>query len=325
MLFKLIQHLPWLSKIFNIHDGYIPDEESEKDYIFGADKLSKEVIRLDGQWSKYLPENELQKGRYVETMACTSFGLLNALEILAKCKFNLIWNKADRYSAKMSGTGKSGNGMRTVQDITRKTAGLVDETTYPWNRDKLNWNEYYQTVPINIRKIGASFLENYKLGYEKVWCNKQLMMEAIKYSPLYVAGYAWYAKNGLYRSYAQANHAFILIGYVEGSHWLAYDSYSPHIKKLDWDFQFGACYIVTLDQINKEFNQSEIDKLIKRGFKYILRAEKSAGGKGEIYELSNSGLKELNNQEKINEAVKELASRKDLTGISEADYKNLLN
>ena len=323
-LFKLIQVFPWISKFITVSSGYKPDIESEKDYIFGASELTKSVIKPDGQWTQSLPADEVQRGNYVETMGCTGYGLLNVLETIVKLKNGTIWNKSDRYTNKMTGTGRNGNGMKNVLDITRKSAGLVDETTYPWNRETFDWNQYYSAVPVNIQKLGENWLKEYQIGYEKVWCNKQLMMEAIKYSPLYVAGYAWYQKDGLYRSYGQANHCFTIVGYVEGSHWIAYDSYSPHLKHLDWDFSFGGCYIVFVDKINKDYNQSEIDKLIKRGFKYVMRTEKINGGKGQIYELTSKGLKELTDKEKMNEAVRELANRKDLTGISEIGYGKLI-
>ena len=60
-LFKLVQKYPWLSKIFTITDGYIPDGEDERDYMFGAENLMKKVLREDGQWTNYLPEDEHQR------------------------------------------------------------------------------------------------------------------------------------------------------------------------------------------------------------------------------------------------------------------------
>ena len=323
-LFKLIQIFPWISKFITVSAGYIPDVESSKDYVLGASPLTKSVIKPDGQWTQDLPQDEIQKGRYVETMGCVGYSMLNAIEILAKIKFDAIWNKSDRYTNKMTGTGKNGNSMRTVGDITRKSAGVIDEITYPWDREKLNWSQYYQTVPNRMVQIGSDWLKEFQIGYEKVWCNKRLMMEALKYSPLWVSGYAWYQKNGIYKSYGKANHCFLVVGYVEGSHWLVFDSYAPYIKKLDWDFLFGASYIVLLDKKNKEYNQYKINELIKRGFKYIFRVDIANGGKGQIYELTNVGLKELTDQEKMNKAVRELASRNDLTGISEADYGKLI-
>ena len=93
--------------------------------------------------------------------------------------------------------------------------------------------------------MGKLWIKEYELKYENHIDNKQRMMEALKYSPLWTAGFAWYQKDGLYRSYGTANHAFLVVGYVEGEYWLAFDSYSPFLKKLDWN---SAKFTLTLQR-----------------------------------------------------------------------------
>ena len=318
-LFKLIQKFPFLSKLFTITDGLIIEPEDERDFIFGANTVDKVVLREDGQWLNFLPEDELQRGRRVETMGCTGYALLNVLEMVAKLKWGKQWNKSDRFTNKMSGTGRNGNSLSRVLESVRKYHGVVKEVNWPWSRDNFTWNDYYSGIPLDIQDIGTEWLENYGISYERVTYNKQLLMESLKYSPLYVAGYAWYQRKGLYQSYSTANHAFTIVGYVEGSHWLAYDSYSPHIKKLAWDFYIPWAYVVTLKK-ESDFNVAEIQKLLDKGIKYIMRALAS----GQLYELTPEGLKYITPEEARDLGIKMLAVDKKLIGIPE-DYYNKLN
>ncbi|MEA3272253.1 MAG: hypothetical protein U9P90_01130, partial [Patescibacteria group bacterium] len=104
----------------------------------------------------------------------------------------------------------------------------------------------------------------------------------------------------------------------------AKDSYNPHIKKLAKNYQFFPPRRIYLEKRELEYNQIEINNLIKRGFEYVMRTDKPNGGKGQIYKLLKNGLKELTEQDKITEAYREFARRKDLTGISENNYYKLL-
>ena len=171
-LFKLQQKFPFLSKIISFGDGYIADKEREEDYKFGANKIKKQVLVEDGQWSEFAPETEMQCGRYIETMGCTGYGLMNIFEFLSKVLFKEDWNKSDRYTNKMTNTSKRGNSMINVLDITRKKAGVVDEELYSWDRYNFkSWDEYYQEIPKKIKDIGKKWLEKYKVGKYSVDVN----------------------------------------------------------------------------------------------------------------------------------------------------------
>jgi len=253
---------------------------------------------------------------------CTGYALLNCIEMIAKKKFGEDWNKSDRFTNKMSGTTTSGNTMTRVLDSVRKNHGAVKETSWPWD-GTFTWAKYYASIDQQIQKLGKEFLDKYYVGYEIVPQNRMLIAEALKKSPLYVAGYAWYLQNGLYRSYGRANHAFTVVRQL-GSSYTAYDSYPPYVKPLAPDYLFQALFTITVERKQAGFNQLEIDKLIARGFKYIMRTDVANGGKGQIYELTKAGMRELDTLGKITEAVKVLAAQKNLTGISESDFSKLL-
>jgi len=282
------------AEVQKIKRNTIPEKKRETDYLLGASPIKKEILRPDGQWTDCVPVGEVQS-KGTETMACTCFSLLNILETLAKVKYGESWNKSDRYSAKMTGCTRSGNAQSIVLDITRKTAGLIDEELWPFD-DNFTWSDFYADIPLNLRQLGANWTKEWIIGYEVVPLNnKTAMKEALKYSPLYVAGYAWAQSNGLYRSWGRANHSFVLVGYVEGQYWLVYDSYSPFLKKLDWNYLFGAMRVITLDKANA----NPVAELEAKGVRFVMRPESH----GEFYMIDGGSLVYLPDKDSIKRAL----------------------
>lgn len=231
----------------------------------------------------------------------------------------IIDNLSDRFLAKMSGVTPNGNSQSKVLDSLRKLHGAVPEEVWPSNIDEFSWNEFYSSIPQDIVDSGYKFVEEYEVGYEAVWSTPNALKAALQYSPLYVAGYAWSFSNGFYRS-GSPNHAFTLVGYVDGVCWFAYDSYYPFIKKLAWDYKFFYPKVITLNKRGEVYNLMEIKNLINRGFRWILRAE----GAGEIYELKEDGLKYISAECWNNLQVQLSADAKKLVGITEDLYNKLL-
>jgi hypothetical protein len=311
------------------NNGLAEDEGSDKDYVFGLSGEPEEILQPDGQWVYYLPEAEDQKGRLVETMACVSYSFLNATEILFKRKWNESINKSDRYLAKLSGTSTRGNTQRNVGDAYR-LYGMVDEHIWPYDRETFTWNEFYKVIPNEIIAIGQKELVNYSIEYKIVENNKRALMSALKYSPLWIAGYAWYKQGIKYVSYGTPNHAFVLVGYKENEYWLAFDTYSPHVKMLDWNFDF--IYPKTVHVIAKDLARKEREQLLNKGIKYIMRTDSVNGGRGQVYEIKPEGLDELDQDSKMkpedrqnfmNNWVREQLKAKILTGINEELFSKM--
>lgn len=304
-------------KFFTKNKGLLKEEYDARDYVFGAVK-KREILREDGQWTAFLPKGEPQKNP-LETMSCTSQSLLNCVEIINKAKYKVDKNYSDRFLAKCSGTNKYGNSMRKVLETLRKYYGTVRENQWSGVGFK-SWADYYKAIPQDILNMGQLWIKEYKLEYERVNSDKNSMMNALKYSPLYVAGFAWYQKNGIYQSYGKANHAFIVVGYKQNEYWLAFDSYSPFLKKLAWNYKFSYVKSVFLEKKKKEYNQKAINKLMDRGLKYIMTVERS----GEIFRLTNNGLEYISPEEWNTINVKRTAEEKQLIGITTALYNNLI-
>lgn len=317
-------------KLTPIHDGYKHKEIEPGEHHFGA--VNREVLQENGQWTEFLPEEERQSGRLVETMGCTGYGSNNAIEAFVLRKYGLRINLSDRALNKASNTSRSGNNINNVLDTVRKAFGAVAEVLWSWDRDTFTWDMYYSSIPKSVYDVGKNWLNFDELSYDNVAINPKMMMEALKYSPLVVAGYAWYSENGLYRSYGRANHCFTIVGYVEGQYWIAFDSYSPFVKKLAWDFQFGACKSIniTIKEPVKDYSlgvsdaQVEINNLMAKGYKYIQRPE----SRGEIYRLTSNGLFFIESQDEIasdiSESIKEVSDTNERQKLVNAIIRSMV-
>ena len=282
-LLTLAQKYPLINRILKLHYGLLPDPESDKDDIMGAlSRFNWVKLREDGDWTGVFKEldMETQKKRF-DTMGCVSFSLLNIVEMLAFQKWGETWNLSDRYLAKMSNTSRRGNNMRNVADTMRKL-GAVNEDDWKWDAP-FNWNEYYARIPAELTAKGQQWLKEYEFGYDAVWATASMMKEAIKYSPLWVGGYAWAKRGVLYYSYGKPNHAFVLTRYAPK---IVGDSYDPFEKHLDENFKLYYIKRIYLAKKKQEFNKKEIMQFIKKGVRRLMRVEKH----GEVWELSKDGI-----------------------------------
>jgi len=320
----LVREYPKLRNVLKVNYGLLPEVKDERDYIMGVDsKINWKILNPDSNW---LPEakqmiDEVQKGRYLETFGCTGYALKNIKEMLRINKWGQVINESDRFLNKISGTGRNGNTFSRVLKA-EKNYGWVKESEYSWDRTKFNWNEYYKTIPQEIRDRALINSKKELFGYDSVWATKSMIIEALKYSPLYVGLYAWYRKGMFYYSVANPNHASVIIN---RNQFMCYDSYDPYIKNLDEGFKIYYVKRIYLERADQVFDENKIKTLRTRGFKYLMRTDKFNGGKGEVYILTDDNkVIELTDQDKLEAGVEGLAKRGDLTGISEKDYFNLI-
>lgn len=228
--------------------GFLEAPPQGIDYLLGT--IDKPILMESGQWDEFLPfyEPQSSKSPYFDTYACVTFSALNCLEVLHNYFNNEIINYSDRLTAKLSGTIPGvGNYFRSVAESIRKD-GVVLEPIYPFIANK---NEYYQTVPSDVR------IQIFKInmGWEWIRYNdyltdrKERLIEGLQYGPLQISVHAWpRSKNGIYpRSEKQRNHAVMLYGYEEGRYWKIFDHYKQERKKLAWDYNFGSAILYSLE------------------------------------------------------------------------------
>src|SRR3990167_2498692 len=227
--------------------GYIEPEVKKEDFVLGGNQVPKENLQPDGQWLSYLPSEEEQIRKGVDVNNCTGFGTNSALETYSKRKFFQTVNYSDRYLGIVAGTYPPGNDPNKVVETLRTVAGCIPEEIMPFV-DGMAVDDYYAPKPptTEARQLGREWLKKYYLRHD--WAvtpqteegiRPQLLMEALKHSPVPIAVSAWQLIGDNYFRFGQDNHWCVLVGYKENEYWIIWDSYIPYVKHLSWDFKFN--------------------------------------------------------------------------------------
>lgn len=232
-----------------MNHGFIYRAPEEGDYRQdGNIRLGGLPLLPNGQWDNFLPQDELQD-RGLSTMACASFGTLNAIEILERQEFGDTTDWSDRFLAEKSGTTQNGNDPHTVAETLRKD-GTVYESDWPYSPDIKTWGQFYQTPPYEITiRAQVEFKGKYDFGHQYVKTDPQSMMNALMYSPLGADVFAWNAPDtdGIYHRFgAISEHWICIYGYEKDKYWKCLDTYDNTRKKLSWDFGFSCVKQYTL-------------------------------------------------------------------------------
>lgn len=226
--------------------GFIPEPIVEEDYVFGASnslqgKFTGDVLNPDGDWTPYLPDLERQSYPGIETNGCVSFGTLNALEMLSKRVFGIAVNFSDRMVVKGSGTNpKAGNTPKKVADYIRKNWSVF-ESEYPF-KNKMSLTEFYQDIPNNLLTLALARGAEYEFGYQYITPTRELLIDALKYSPIGVSVPAWSQEDGIYYRPEgwKDNHWCVLINIKKNGNYVVLDTYDPYIKEISKDVVFGT-------------------------------------------------------------------------------------
>lgn len=243
----------------NIKDNLGLLEEREinpKDYRAGAvSGVDRVVIRESGDYRDVLPEFEMQVGTYFDTMACVTFSALNCIETIAKVK-GITINRSDRFTAKMSGTTKSGNYLSKVAESIATQHGTVEEENWPYPRTQrtpiFEWEDFYKAIPEELVMEGRRSLKRFKVQHE--WVPTSKVREYLKYSPLQVTVQSFREKNadGFYIN-RPANTAYshaVELVYAGDEYCEIYDHYDNKHKRLAPDYKFGTAKLFTFNIID---------------------------------------------------------------------------
>ena len=252
-----------------------PIIDETKDYILGAERSAPfEIINESGDWTQWKPiyESQLKK---TETFGCTNFGSLNQLECLLDYLFKWKVNFAERFQAIVSGQTETGNDPSKVYESIRKV-GVIEEWKLPFT-DEMDFQTYLSPKPMtaDYLKDAKKFLEEYEYKHEYVYTpnvslaeKQKLLLQALKRSPVGVSVYAWQLDNGLYTKPQKVkdNHWTVLIGAKENNYWLIYDSYEPHIKKLEWNFEMDIAKGIFIHKFTKKEKRklSIMEQILKK-------------------------------------------------------------
>ena len=237
-------------------------EQSEKDWEFGAASLKCLAEIPEEERENYLPKGEVQKG-VEDMMDCATRGPLNILEtkfnwLLRNKKLsfeNEFWLKqngyvklhnalyevefSDAFVAINSGTTRNGNSLKAPLEAIRKQ-GLIPKYKLPLG-SWMTWEDYHNPARIteNMRQLGQEFIERFTINYERVF---ETGFETLLQKDLLdVAGYAWpdLIKGEYSFTEIPPNHIFVGIKLPQT---YIFDNYEEiagdFIKKLASDYNF---------------------------------------------------------------------------------------
>lgn len=248
--------------------GFVPDALITKDnYVMGASELPRVVIQPDGDWTPYLPEDEIQQKYGVETHNCTAFGWTNLIEMVLK-KLGYDHNYSDRALGIMAGTYPPGNTPHKVGETIRKK-GLVYEAVLPFSDSVNTVDDYYDKslVTDTVSNEAKKWLYFVEFGHEWVFTpehdpaeQRERIKEALTYSPLGVSVYAWVKSGDSYvkPSGTRDNHWCTLVNVEDDGRYKIFDSYDNTTKYLHKDFTFDWCKRVHLLNVNFEREKEDL-------------------------------------------------------------------
>jgi hypothetical protein len=232
------------------------------DYIAGQETaIVFKEIKDDGNWFECLPKNEPQSFGF-DTMSCVTFSALNLIETqvnflvsaglistenikkLTDWGFfeNGKFNCSDRFTAKMSGTTKSGNTLQAVWDSIRKD-GLVPESTWPATGIK-DWDGWNSEIPQQVKDFAKNILTCLDFKYEWIITgncgkpDKAKIKEALKQCPLQIAAPCCPKDDKeIYRPCGSCvtQHATEIYNATD-DFYFQFDSYDKYIKTLSNDY-----------------------------------------------------------------------------------------
>lgn len=243
-----------MSEIILPNFGLSPDNDlgpkDDRDYILGtATETKKLILNPDRDYSASLPTAEMQFGHGFDTGSCVTFSALNTIETYVKARYNTDWNKADRFTAKMSGTTIYGNSFAVVAESIRKD-GMVDEAQWPWTADVNTWDKYMAPIDPEIIALGKKNAATIDLKHEWVGfagVDPEKLWQALLYGPQQVSVHTWgpIDANGVYQRMPGSdniptNHGVELFAGAYGKSWKIFDHYTKTIKTMAWDYYFGS-------------------------------------------------------------------------------------
>lgn len=271
-----------------VAQNFRPGKVKDKHYVMGASTLPTKPLMPGGHgWKSKRPVGETQSKYGIDPESCPAGGTLNAYETLGR-HLN-IWFQSD-LSERALGIlmGMSGLG-GWPWDAAEKLHkyGAIPEAFLPFDEKITTLQKYFSPRPLSysLFKIAQHWLTVYETGFEWV-VNPQMnltgaqkkvrMMEALQYSPLGVAGYAW-SRHGDNKYYNDGPdiHFFCVDDFSTGNYWDAFDTYDPFGKRLDWNYDpnWVIRYSLTKKKVggvDAVFKPEEAAECRFEYFKYLL-------------------------------------------------------
>jgi hypothetical protein len=249
--------------------GFIPDIIEDNHYVFGgARNLAGLAIQDNRDWSPFLAPDEFQSRNGFESMNCTNYGTLEAIETLKKRKYGILTDHSERALGILSETTIEGNSPHKVGETIRGK-GLIEEMLLPFDNMIFSWDRYYSPKPLPDKLVyeATKWLTQWSFGHEWVFNvqrknEPELMWEALRYSPLGVSVDAWNQEGDYYVKNGPDNHWTVVYAGEYQKWWNIKDSYDNTHKAVKWDYDFGMVKRYSLDE-KKSTNESYTERILK--------------------------------------------------------------
>lgn len=241
------------------YKGFIPPKEITPDHhIFGAIGIALPIIKVDGDWTKFLPATESQLETTFDSDGCTVWGTTNAVETLEKYLYGQEYNHSDRFLYNAVEITPPGSDPHLVA-TTWRGVGAVDQSELLNETQTLAEFMTPRPLPVDLRVKGQKWLNKQMLGHQWLWTIKpdqttrlSLLKEALTKGTVAVSVSAWYQNDkGLYYSpQGTINGHWTHVYNIDETGIYVFDSYlnnGTFLKKLtlDHDIQFAKVYYFT--------------------------------------------------------------------------------
>lgn len=248
----------------------------ESDRVFGQ-ALTIPILREDGDWRTFLPPEEEQNKRGIESSACYIEGQQHTIATLLEEKFGII---DDNYSARFNAllsNGTEGGGDPLAGAYSINHDGLIPDSMMPFGDDIQSWEDFHSWKGVSeyaCRKQGKDYLAKWKMNY-KIEIEREMPLEtkytllraALKKSPIPISVFAWIENGGFYvkPQGARDNHMVEAVFVDEQNRIYVRDTYAPFEKILEpnYNFEFGISWTIS----KKPKRKSWLD-IIKDFFKF---------------------------------------------------------
>src|SRR3990167_7729891 len=218
--------------------------EDPRAYRLGAIELPKAILRLDGQWDAFLPNEELQITPQYDSFGCTIYGTENIQQTLEKFHFGKTQEYAERYNYNLVKIVPPGADPHDAAESFRSD-GVVPYDLLPITS---TLEEYASPRPMPAKYISQGIAHPQELRHQWLWnrpidkeTRTSLIREYLQYSPLAISVTAWKLENGVYVDNGQSNTHWVMLYGWNNKGWLIFDSYFPHRKVLSFDHKIQVC------------------------------------------------------------------------------------
>lgn len=228
-------------------------------YRLGA-ILNKKVLRPDGDWRPFLPPEEDQNKRGIESSACYIEGQQHSIATLEE---NSFLERDNNYSARFNallsnGTETGGDPLAGADSI--RNDGLISESLMPFGDDIQSWDDFHSWKDVSeqgARLKGQEYRGKKKLNNEIVFelheslaTKYSKLREALKYSPCPMSVTAWFeVDGGYYKPEGSVDNHLVEAVYVDDKNCIfVRDTYAPYLKKLVPDFNPDFCMSWTVEK-----------------------------------------------------------------------------